>query len=512
MPPFEKWRLDFNEKLDRLGEEHLNKLRGNRSMNSSYEERLASMRGAGSAAETMAGAPQQRHMPPLPPDMAPMPQTHPVPASTAAAPAAAPAYSPPSTTHIAYSQFTEADKQAFFALLDEAHLLLPVGRGLCSVVSKAPMHTATPVLETHGGVRGWLCLKHVDIDEQNAPHDVEREVALLRATRHDHVATLLAAFTETPDAFTTVHHLAMPLYPVGLLAILDAPHFAPHAPPFAAEAPAAWGALLAGETYVTFVGAAMRQLLDAVAYLHAEGIAHRDIKPANVMLGTDGRVRLIDLGVAWSPAFPETTAYARAEEGVPRAMISEVGTGAFRAPELLFAPTRGYDAYQADMWSLGVLFASFFTALQETAAPDGDDEDWDEAPALASWERALWPAPGRPRARRAARVETHRATLFDASRGDIGLAGDLFDVLGLPSSVDAWPEAAHFQPPLAQFPFVPRAAQGSVLDRLPQLAALSDVPGGAPLAAWVRAQLPRLVRLSASARPTAREVLASLDV
>ena len=373
------------------------------------------------------------------------------------------------------------------------------------------MHAATPVLETHGGVRGWLCLKHVDVDEQNAPHDVEREVALLRATRHEHIATLLAAFTETPDAFTTVHHLAMPLYPVGLPAILDAPQFAPHAPPFAADAPAAWGALLAGETYVTFVGGALRQLLDAVAYLHAEGIAHRDIKPANVMLGTDGRVRLIDLGVAWSPAFPETTAYAQAEAGAPRAMISEVGTGAFRAPELLFAPTRGYDAYQADMWSLGVLFASFFTALEETAASDGDDEDWDEAPALASWERALWPAPGRARARRTARVETHRATLFDASRGDIGLAGDLFDVLGLPSSVDAWPEAAHFQPPLAQFPFVPRAAQGSVMDRLPQLAALSEVPGGAPLAAWVRAQLPRLVQLSASARPTAREVLASLD-
>ncbi|WFD49067.1 hypothetical protein GLX27_003745 [Malassezia furfur] len=395
----------------------------------------------------------------------------------------------------------------------EAHLLLPVGHGLCSVVSKAPMRAATSVLEAHGGVAGWLCLKHVDVDEQNAPHDVEREVALLRTTRHDHLATLLAAFTETPDAFTTVHHLAMPLYPVGLAAVLDAPRFAPHTPPFAADAADAWEKLLAGETYVSFVGAAMRQLLDAVAYLHAAGIAHRDIKPANVMLSTDGRVRLIDLGVAWSPEFPESTVYAHADPGAPRAMISEVGTGAFRAPELLFAPTRGYDAYQADMWSLGVLFASFFTALEQTAASDGDDEDWDEEPAaLASWERTLWPAAGgRARPRRARRVETHRATLFDASRGDIGLAGDVFDVLGLPSSVDAWPEAAHFQPPLAQFPFVPRAAQGSVLDRLPQLDVLAGAADGAALAAWVRAQLPRLVQLSASARPAARDVLVALD-
>ena len=375
------------------------------------------------------------------------------------------------------------------------------------------MRAATSVLEAHGGVAGWLCLKHVDVDEQNAPHDVEREVALLRTTRHDHLATLLAAFTETPDVFTTVHHLAMPLYPVGLAAVLDAPRFAPHTPPFAADAADAWEKLLAGETYVSFVGAAMRQLLDAVAYLHAAGIAHRDIKPANVMLSTDGRVRLIDLGVAWSPEFPESTVYAHADPGAPRAMISEVGTGAFRAPELLFAPTRGYDAYQADMWSLGVLFASFLTALEQTAASDGDDEDWDEEPAaLASWERTLWPAAGgRARPRRARRVETHRATLFDASRGDIGLAGDVFDVLGLPSSVDAWPEAAHFQPPLAQFPFVPRAAQGSVLDRLPQLDVLAGAADGAALAAWVRAQLPRLVQLAASARPAARDVLVALD-
>lgn len=122
MPPFEKWRQEMNEKFDRLGEEPLNKLRGSRAMKSSYEDRLASIRGTGSAAETMAGTSQHRHMPPLPPDMAPMPQTHTVPASTASAGAPtgpAPAYAPPSTTHIAYSQFTEADKQAFFALLDE---------------------------------------------------------------------------------------------------------------------------------------------------------------------------------------------------------------------------------------------------------------------------------------------------------------------------------------------------------------------------------------------------------
>lgn len=40
------------------------------------------------------------------------------------------------------------------------------------------------------------------------------------------------------------------------------------------------------------------QLLDALAYAHSRQVIHRDIKPANIMLLPDGKVKLLDFGIA----------------------------------------------------------------------------------------------------------------------------------------------------------------------------------------------------------------------
>ncbi|HLY54747.1 MAG TPA: serine/threonine-protein kinase [Stellaceae bacterium] len=41
-----------------------------------------------------------------------------------------------------------------------------------------------------------------------------------------------------------------------------------------------------------------RQMLDALGYAHAQGIVHRDVKPANVIALRNGRIKLMDFGVA----------------------------------------------------------------------------------------------------------------------------------------------------------------------------------------------------------------------
>jgi serine/threonine protein kinase len=92
-----------------------------------------------------------------------------------------------------------------------------------------------------------------------------------------------------------------------------------------------------------------RELLDALAHIHAAGIVHRDIKPANVLVGPDGRARLTDFGIAQAEDSTELT-----ETG------QVIGTLKYLAPEV----ARGHPAGpRSDLYSLGVL-------LSEVAAPD----------------------------------------------------------------------------------------------------------------------------------------------
>ncbi len=90
--------------------------------------------------------------------------------------------------------------------------------------------------------------------------------------------------------------------------------------------------------------AALRQLVDGLAALHATGKLHRDVKPTNVLVTREGRVVILDFGLVQELA-----------GGSPGGLA---GTPAYLAPELLLggAPTTASDWY-----SVGVMLYEALT-------------------------------------------------------------------------------------------------------------------------------------------------------
>jgi serine/threonine protein kinase len=94
------------------------------------------------------------------------------------------------------------------------------------------------------------------------------------------------------------------------------------------------------------------EVLDVLAYAHARGIFHRDIKPENVFLTVDGKVKVLDFGIA-----------RFVDDSSPRSTQSRagvvMGTPGFMSPE----QARGrWDlvGVPSDVWSVG---AMMFTLL-----------------------------------------------------------------------------------------------------------------------------------------------------
>ncbi|MCC6997879.1 MAG: AAA family ATPase [Deltaproteobacteria bacterium] len=176
------------------------------------------------------------------------------------------------------------------------------------------------VFAAHDGSRGSaVALKTLQVTSAAAIARLKREFRLVQGLEHPGLVRLGELWADGSDAYFT-----MELLEGGdLLSWLRGPE---------------------GPRLMRFAPA-LRQLGDALEHLHAAGVVHRDVKPTNVLVRADGRLKLLDFGIA-------------AAEG---AGGERAGTPGYVAPE----QRRGEPpAPAADWYAVGVLLREALTGAR----------------------------------------------------------------------------------------------------------------------------------------------------
>uniref|UniRef100_UPI00358DF477 ribosomal protein S6 kinase alpha-3-like n=1 Tax=Myxine glutinosa TaxID=7769 RepID=UPI00358DF477 len=93
----------------------------------------------------------------------------------------------------------------------------------------------------------------------------------------------------------------------------------------------------------------MKQMADAIEYMHSRDIVHRNIKPRNVLFTNKGIVKVFNYKAV-------RDFFTRDET-----MFTCCGTPGYMAPEIT---EHGYKGPPVDVWALGVLFTKLFVGLQ----------------------------------------------------------------------------------------------------------------------------------------------------
>jgi Tol biopolymer transport system component len=103
------------------------------------------------------------------------------------------------------------------------------------------------------------------------------------------------------------------------------------------------------------------QIADALEAAHEKGVIHRDLKPANIKLTADGRVKVLDFGLAKAVAQKPVSGDPSSPTFVlQRTMAGLIlGTAAYMAPEQ--AKGKAVDR-RADIWAFGVVLHEMLTA------------------------------------------------------------------------------------------------------------------------------------------------------
>ncbi|XP_023944840.2 cyclin-dependent kinase 2 isoform X1 [Bicyclus anynana] len=238
-----------------------------------------------------------------------------------------------------------------------------------------------------------IALKKIKLENEpeGVPSTALREISVLRDLKHPAVVELLDVVVADNKLFLVFEFLHM-----DLKKLME---------------------LTKGPLKLDLVKSYLQQLLEGLAYCHAQRVLHRDLKPQNLLVDTDGHIKLADFGLARAFSIPV------------RAYTHEVVTLWYRAPEILLG-TKFYST-SVDVWSLACIFAEMvsgktlfpgdseinqlFRVFRALGTPS--DDVWPGARLLPDYRTAFprWPQrEARSLLPPAARASVHACTLFEA--------------------------------------------------------------------------------------------------
>jgi eukaryotic-like serine/threonine-protein kinase len=133
-----------------------------------------------------------------------------------------------------------------------------------------------------------------------------------------------------------------------------------------------------------------RQIAEGLEEAHEKGIVHRDLKPANVKRTPDGKVKVLDFGLARVFASESVAEESVSSAPTMTAAMTQVGTvmgtAAYMSPE----QARGKEVdRRADIWAFGVILFEMLTGKQLFAGDTASDTlagilksepEWDQLP------------------------------------------------------------------------------------------------------------------------------------